>query len=289
MKRKVIKQGNNTLTITLPKKWSEKYDVISGQEIDVEESDNSLIITSGKKVTQKPLLIDKMNVNHCRSYISNAYKLGYDEIRVRFSSPSDLVSIQETVDKLMGFEIISNTKDSCVIKAIATIHKEEFSSMMKKAYQLNLVMFEMIQDDVKNNSLVNLLTIEQYNLKVISFTDFCRRLINKHGILNERADKSLYTVLLKINYVSTVMRDVYRYISKKKLKISNFSKQLLKNTENMYRTCFEGYFSSKLDLVDKGIAMKKKLYDSDGINLLEKLVESITTYQETRTIEVGSW
>ncbi len=47
MKRKIIKQGNDTLTITLPRMWCDKFGVKAGDEVNVEENDNSLIWNSG--------------------------------------------------------------------------------------------------------------------------------------------------------------------------------------------------------------------------------------------------
>jgi len=41
MKRRVIKQGNNTLTITLPRKWASSANIKAGDELDIiEEGDN---------------------------------------------------------------------------------------------------------------------------------------------------------------------------------------------------------------------------------------------------------
>jgi len=34
MKRKIIKQGHNTLTITLPSKWAHKLNLKAGEEVD---------------------------------------------------------------------------------------------------------------------------------------------------------------------------------------------------------------------------------------------------------------
>ena len=36
MKRKVIKQGNGTLTITLPKGWTEEIGLEGGDEVEIE-------------------------------------------------------------------------------------------------------------------------------------------------------------------------------------------------------------------------------------------------------------
>ena len=48
MIRKVIKQGHNTLTVTLPSKWVKSRDIKPGDDINIKEKDNGLLITSEK-------------------------------------------------------------------------------------------------------------------------------------------------------------------------------------------------------------------------------------------------
>ena len=52
MKRKIIKQGHNTLTITLPNKWAKELNLLAGDEVDVLESNGSIIV-NGKQHNQK--------------------------------------------------------------------------------------------------------------------------------------------------------------------------------------------------------------------------------------------
>jgi antitoxin component of MazEF toxin-antitoxin module len=49
MFRKIIKQGHNTLTITLPSEWTRKLNLAAGSEINLIERENGLLITSEKK------------------------------------------------------------------------------------------------------------------------------------------------------------------------------------------------------------------------------------------------
>ena len=53
MKRKIIKQGHNTLTVTLPSDWVKKLNLKSGDEIDVLENENSLILNGFEKNKEK--------------------------------------------------------------------------------------------------------------------------------------------------------------------------------------------------------------------------------------------
>ena len=48
MKRKIIKQGHNTLTITLPSDWVKRFNLQGGNEIDLIEKDNGLFLTTEK-------------------------------------------------------------------------------------------------------------------------------------------------------------------------------------------------------------------------------------------------
>jgi bifunctional DNA-binding transcriptional regulator/antitoxin component of YhaV-PrlF toxin-antitoxin module len=272
MKRKVIKQGHNTLTITLPRKWTEKQGIKAGDEIELEENDHHLKISSGFKQIKVPLNLDlkKVSIANSRVYISNAYKLGFDEIHVVFNNFSDFINIQKKVDRLLGFEIISNTKNSCKIKVISLINKEEFFNIFKKSYQLNLVTFELLKNDMLKCEYLHFDVIEQYHLKVISFTDYCRRLINKYTIYDGKSDKSIYVLLLKINYINTVMRDIYKYLADKKCKLDKNIYKFFIKSEEMYRSVFEGYFKENLSDIDYGINLKKRLYDEEGSRLLEK-------------------
>ena len=272
MKRKIIKQGNGTLTITLPKQWTKETGLTGNNEIEVEESGHNLIIMPELKKGKSSLNLNikDISIKNSRTYISNAYKLGYDEIHVTFSHPSDLVTIQKTVDKLLGFEIVSNTKGSCIIKSIAVINKDEFHSIFKKSYQLNLVSFDMLKEDILAGKYPHLSTIEQYNTKILSFTDYCRRLINKFGVYDGKVDKSIYVLLLKLNYINTVIRDIYRFLAAKKLKLDRKIYNFLVEAEKMYKFAFEGYFKEDIIEMDESVSLKKELYDNLGNKLLEK-------------------
>ncbi|MBW2987388.1 AbrB/MazE/SpoVT family DNA-binding domain-containing protein, partial [Candidatus Woesearchaeota archaeon] len=45
MKRKVVKQGSATLTVSLPTSWTKKYNIKPGDEIEMEVQDKAILIT----------------------------------------------------------------------------------------------------------------------------------------------------------------------------------------------------------------------------------------------------
>src|SRR3989338_5327977 len=86
MKRKIIKQGHSTLTITLPTKWAQKLNLKAGDEIDLIEKDNSILINGQENGKEKKAVIDISNFTMplIWRFIQGAYRSGYTEIKIIF-------------------------------------------------------------------------------------------------------------------------------------------------------------------------------------------------------------
>ena len=59
MKRKVIKLADKTSVVSLPSKWIKNYKVEKGDELDLEEIGNSILIKPSKQQTE----IKKIEIN----------------------------------------------------------------------------------------------------------------------------------------------------------------------------------------------------------------------------------
>ncbi len=88
MRRKVIKQGHNTLTITLPAKWVIDNNIKPSQELEIDVKDTSLVINSKQQTTHELFKADISNLDRCSILytIRNLYRLGYDEIELSFEN-----------------------------------------------------------------------------------------------------------------------------------------------------------------------------------------------------------
>ena len=75
MKRKLIKQGGGGYTIYLPKKWVDKKGLKEGNQVDVQETETSLIIGSpvkGKK--EISIEITEENRTNIRNILTHIYR-----------------------------------------------------------------------------------------------------------------------------------------------------------------------------------------------------------------------
>jgi len=90
MKRKVIRQGHNTFTVTIPIRWARQQGLSPGSEIDLVEKGNSLVINTDRVNTngntRAEIDITGMPNKLLWRYISAVYRAGYDEIKINFDS-----------------------------------------------------------------------------------------------------------------------------------------------------------------------------------------------------------
>ncbi|MFT4326606.1 MAG: AbrB/MazE/SpoVT family DNA-binding domain-containing protein, partial [Candidatus Woesearchaeota archaeon] len=80
MQRKIIKQGNNSYTVTLPKKWIDKNGI--GDFVFVEEIDNSLYIKASELIPVKLVNVDTPidNASRFRTLLAAIYRRGFSRV-----------------------------------------------------------------------------------------------------------------------------------------------------------------------------------------------------------------
>jgi len=192
MRRKIIKQGYNTLTISLPIKWAKKLNLKGGDEISITEEENELVIRAkGKKVPRKAILDIRYLGLMTRRSLAALYKAGYDEVEVIFSDPKQLKPIEAGINlECMTFEIVKITKDRCFIKNISDPSETEFDSLLRRTVYLLKTSIDDLDDALKENNydmIEQVQSLENVNNK---FTHFCRRALNTIGYKDAKKNTS---------------------------------------------------------------------------------------------------
>ena len=141
MKRKLIWQGNNSATMTLPIDWVRKQGLDSGQEIEVVHSGEFLVIGSKTpKTKQRIELHFTENVGSAvKKVLSELYRCGYDEILVNFQHKEIEPHIQDMAwHEMVGFEMMKLREGHILLKDIAELDPESFPVVFKKSFLLLL-------------------------------------------------------------------------------------------------------------------------------------------------------
>jgi len=222
MKRKVIRQGHNTLTITLPAKWVESNNIKAGDEIEIEENEKkylrlfSSVLNNG---STKSVEIDVSGLDHnsIRQKLRSAYKFGYDEITILFDNNivSELRTEKKTplmelinheVSNLIGCEVIKQSNNSCVIKDYAVDSELEFDSTLRRIFLLVEDFGQSLIEQMKNCDSASLEGMRERHFNIAKFIFYCLRLINKGKSINGNKETFLYYIVTELDEILDIMK-----------------------------------------------------------------------------------
>lgn len=199
MKRRVVKHGSATLTISLPIKWVKKYGIKPGDELEIAEEKGNIIISTSRNVNQVQnslLNIDKFGQIGIRALCA-LYRSGCDVIRVNYKSPKFISEIEEFVPQLPGFEIMHQDDKGCTLKEVSIpAHVEDIDDIIKRTF---LVLISVAKDVEENAGMADntesLKTLCHRDATINKFCNFCRRILNKKGISRIKDAPMIYYIL----------------------------------------------------------------------------------------------
>lgn len=236
MKRKVIKQGHNTLTITIPSQWARRFNLDAGKEIDLDERENGLILTTEKTSRGKTAEFDitGMDIPTIWKYFMAVYREGYDEILVKFNetefeSPykflthhridakygkerekkTVLEALNGFVNRFIGFEIVEHGKGYVLIKEMGELTSKEFDNSLRRIFLILLQMAEETLEAIKMNNPKILSHMHDVDINLDKFHDYCIRILNKTGNKDLRKTSLLFSTL----YLMELIGDEFKHIS----------------------------------------------------------------------------
>jgi phosphate uptake regulator len=210
MRRRVIKQGHNTLTITLPAKWAATSHIVAGDEVELDARDGNLVIRTGNQPAPRRVIIDITDsYEFLDRELGSLYKRGYDEIEITSETPEHLSKIPTTLkEDMIGFEITQQSKKSCIIRNVAEAQPAGFDEVLRRMLLLLGAMARGVAEALQDNdsaSLPNLLYMEKTNNR---YTSFLRRVLNRDGYDKHEQEKILYSFI----EFSEKVADEYKYL-----------------------------------------------------------------------------
>ncbi len=270
MKRSIVQQGPTTMMISLPIKWVRKYGLSKGDELDIDELGRKLIVSTEKKVkgAKTEIKIDSENELYIWRSLQPLYILGYDEIKIYFSSSKTLDTIQKLISSLIGFEVTDQEKDHCIIKAVSSELDEQFSNILRRAFLNLLRMSEITLAFLeKREDLSLILNLELTNNR---HTMFLKRLLVKEGYEDVKKIPFVYSLVVFLERIANEYKFLTWYAQdKKNIKISKemiaHYKKLHKEIKNVYNI-FYSYDAEKVKeviLKDIRVEQIKPLFKQD--------------------------
>ena len=270
MKRKIIKQGHNTLTLTLPNAWVKKLNLKGGDEIDIVECENSLLINAKENSAPKHFEIDIRNfsVPLLWRYFQGAYRSGCDEIKIYFDPakreyedayhyytsqfeyarlgekipPKPAIAmIQEVTNRFIGVDVVETGKNYCLVKEMAEVTVKEFENSLRRIFLSILQIFDRIMESIEKNQINTpslCKEIHTMDLTIDKLVDYCARILSKiSGQIPDRKKPTIFSSL----FILELLGDEFKYIGKHIALSKKPIKDILKMTK-MIKEHFELYY-----------------------------------------------
>lgn len=244
MKRKIIQMAGKTMVVSLPSTWVKKYGIKKGEEIDLTESGNQIIISQKKSVHMEEVEIDlRGHKSFVKRNLNVLYKEGYNQINILYDDSKIVEDIQKTIDtSLPGFEILVQTDKNCVIKSIANPEGSEFDSTLRRLFLITLAMGKESFEAVSKNNFSEVARITEKEATNNKLSNYCQRFLNKKGHENFKKTTNMYSVVRLLEQIADEYRDLCVYISKNKTQLSKNSMSLYERTNSFFELVYNLFY-----------------------------------------------
>lgn len=239
-RRKVIKQGKGTLTMSLPMEWIRQVGLKQGSEIFIEQKGMQLVVSPalGQK-EGRTSQIDLRGTGQALIFVTiyNLYVRGDEEIKARYDRPETFELISDAAHSLIGFEIVEQSAGCCTIKELARGESEDFDTLLRRVMLLLISCAEEGYECLKRGDKEGLAAIAKRDKTLNSLVHYCLRVLNKRGRGDIQRAMHLYTLLNLLEALGDHYSRFYQGVSKvspKTLSITKDTVKLLRGFYNLY-------------------------------------------------------
>lgn len=239
--------------ISLPRKWSQKYNIQKGDELEVEEQGNKIIVQTESGTSNKEIMVDVSGITPrlADRFIARAFQKGYDTITLNYDDPEIAIAIQDKVKELLGFEIMEQTKNTMIIKSISQKLNIEFDSSLRRAFLIVIEMSETCLEAYKQGDKKTLENLHYKDFDVNKFCYFCLRYINK-GFYGEFGTYILYYLIETLEDAGDEYKALANHLAKIKTRKKNLIDVLSKVNE-LTKIGYDFFYKPEKDKAVKSI------------------------------------
>ena len=194
--------------ISLPRKWSQKYNIQKGDELEVEEQGNKIYVGTDKsqEAGNVEINITDLDRDSFMFLIRALYIKGYDEIKLIFNSPltihhrvgkkvTFLSQIHEEVNRLTGIEIIQQKENFCILKVLSESSIKDFDIIFRRIFLLLTdASNDLVTGAIKGDKYL-IESIEEKHNSITKFMASALRLLNKVGHTDYKNTTLFYYII----------------------------------------------------------------------------------------------
>ncbi|MBI2139532.1 AbrB/MazE/SpoVT family DNA-binding domain-containing protein [Candidatus Woesearchaeota archaeon] len=308
MKRKVIQIADSTQLVSLPRKWAVEHGIKKGDEVEVKEEGNKIIVSTekGEELGKVEVDITGLDRDSLMFLIRCLYIRGYDEIHVKFNRATTrhhkigkevtvISSINQEVGRMNGIEIIQQKENYCLIKDLSEGSIKEFDTVLRRIF---LLLIDGANDIILGTSEQKKYLLEGINEKhntITKFVAYNLRLLNKFGYTESYKTNSLYHTISSLDEIIDILKYVSRYIMENDVKPSKETLALMgsiQETLGLFHDFFYQYGNEKVEKISgertavleriKSVSKRLSPHDMFIVTNMEQILEIVIHLVVTR-------
>lgn len=224
--------------VSLPSKWVKANQVEKGDELDLEEKGKSLLIHSSPKKKNKAVEISIPTASSfSRRILLSPFKEGHDIIKVNFEDQKVLDLIQQNLYLLMGFEIVEQGKNYCLLKNVMNIDLETVDSIFNRAIHIFSTMETELLEVIQGEQWKNIDAIIRREDFLNKYDLFCKRLLRMNVYKDPLKMIQMSWILALVEEMGDCYIEICRHLMKEKKSLSLDLKKIMKEVSLQFKRC----------------------------------------------------
>ncbi len=270
MRRKLVKQGPQSLVVSMPSEWIKKNKLKKGDEVELQEIANNIVV-SGKEVVEPkvkdPYVLDIEGKDDAlvKRYLTMLYRLGYEEIVITFTKQNikrlkkgKNTKVESFIsgvhNRFIGMEVIDSEKHKIVLKCFTKTDIQELKSVQRRIFLLILSFMENMFDKKYDS--------QRAHDNVAKFINYFFRLLNSTPEASLANKELLYGFFLIQDRLIDYLQYTHQELCKVKT-VSTKTKNILQELFYLYKDYYQLFYNfkeeDKVRIIEKRFELSKKI------------------------------
>jgi len=273
MKRKVVKQGSATYTLSLPARWVKDFGIKEGDMLDVEESGKELIVSPELVKAEKKSEVDVSGFSPSliRRHITSLYIRGTDEITMTFSDPKTAKIIQQMTSSLIGMAVVEQRRNAVIVKEVSIPKYEEIDSLLRRLFFSIKSFGDESLEKIREKDLEGLKEmdqIEQYGTNRLAY--LCLRILNKEGYKEFSKTSAVFDTVRFLENIGDEYWAICTYMMENKSKLSNETLDIYEQINRVNGEIYAIFYKFDREKLDSTYEKLRRFRKTELSKLLSK-------------------
>jgi len=286
--RKLIKLGNSSFAISLPKSWIDKANLSKGDTISLVENSNGEIIINPAGNGKDKMKIKEINISSVDEYSLNkeiqaAYIRGYDEIIFKGENNKEIKNkIKEKGDDLLSFEVVESDDNKVVIRDFFDLKNTRIDNFIHRIDNNVREAFDLILNGLESKRLEKkhldeIMKIDKdINKLYMIISRLMFRGLDNPSLLSalELDGQKLFSkwwVVFNLEHIGDGFKDLGRVLNKYDIEEKNNLKDFLNEIKEVYLESMKSFYEENKEssflTMKKSFETFKKYGDSENGNI----------------------